>query len=113
MICDRFLTVLVLRTLDANLHLVNTLANLQAYGAVFISLRDNLDLSTCRDGSYSTSWPPCMAELEGEHNKLVAERATEEAEAAKKLREQVGSVAAALANSLINGTLPHEDTLGI
>src|SRR5271170_5497481 len=27
-------------------HLVNTLADLQAYGVAFISLRDNLDLST-------------------------------------------------------------------
>ena len=67
-------------------HLVNTLADLQAYGVAFISLRDNLDLST-PSGRLMFHVVAAMAEFE---RALIRERVTAGIHAARARGQRIG-----------------------
>jgi DNA invertase Pin-like site-specific DNA recombinase len=67
-------------------HLVNTLADLQAYGVAFISLRDNLDLST-PSGRLMFHVVAAMAEFE---RALIRERVSAGILAARARGKRVG-----------------------
>lgn len=67
-------------------HLVNTLADLQAYGVAFISLRDNLDLST-PSGRLMFHVIAAMAEFE---RALIRERVSAGIQAARARGKRVG-----------------------
>lgn len=67
-------------------HLVNTLADLQAYGVAFISLRDNLDLST-PSGRLMFHVVAAMAEFE---RALIRERVSAGIQAARSRGARLG-----------------------
>jgi DNA invertase Pin-like site-specific DNA recombinase len=67
-------------------HLVNTLADLQAYGVAFISLRDNLDLST-PSGRLMFHVVAAVAEFE---RALIRERVSAGIQAAKNRGQRIG-----------------------
>lgn len=67
-------------------HLVNTLADLQAYGVAFISLRDNLDLST-PSGRLMFHVIAAMAEFE---RALIRERVSAGIHAARHRGTRIG-----------------------
>ena len=67
-------------------HLVNTLADLQAYGVAFISLRDNLDLST-PSGRLMFHVVAAMAEFE---RALIRERVSAGIQAARARGKRIG-----------------------
>lgn len=67
-------------------HLVNTLADLQAYGVAFVSLRDNLDLST-PSGRLMFHVVAAMAEFE---RALIRERVSAGIQAAKRRGQRIG-----------------------
>jgi DNA invertase Pin-like site-specific DNA recombinase len=67
-------------------HLVNTLADLQAYGVAFVSLRDNLDLST-PSGRLMMQIIAAMAEFE---RSLIRERVTAGIHAARARGQRIG-----------------------
>jgi DNA invertase Pin-like site-specific DNA recombinase len=67
-------------------HLVNTLADLQAYGVAFISLRDNLDLST-PSGRLMFHVVAAMAEFE---RALIRERVSAGIQAARNRGQRIG-----------------------
>ncbi len=67
-------------------HLVNTLADLQAYGVAFISLRDNLDLST-PSGRLMFHVVAAMAEFE---RALIRERVSAGIQAARHRGQRIG-----------------------
>lgn len=67
-------------------HLVNTLADLQAYGVAFISLRDNLDLST-PSGRLMFHVVAAMAEFE---RALIVERVCAGIHAARARGKRIG-----------------------
>jgi DNA invertase Pin-like site-specific DNA recombinase len=67
-------------------HLVNTLADLQAYGVAFISLRDNLDLST-PSGRLMFHVVAAMAEFE---RALIRERVSAGIQAARARGARIG-----------------------
>jgi DNA invertase Pin-like site-specific DNA recombinase len=67
-------------------HLVNTLADLQAYGVAFISLRDNLDLST-PSGRLMFHVVAAMAEFE---QALIRERVSAGIQAARNRGQRIG-----------------------
>ncbi|MGA8529986.1 MAG: recombinase family protein [Acidobacteriaceae bacterium] len=67
-------------------HLVNTLADLQAYGVAFISLRDNLDLST-PSGRLMFHVVAAMAEFE---RALIRERVSAGIHAARHRGARIG-----------------------
>lgn len=67
-------------------HLVNTLADLQAYGVAFVSLRDNLDLST-PSGRLMFHVVAAMAEFE---RALIRERVTAGIHAARYRGQKLG-----------------------
>lgn len=67
-------------------HLVNTLADLQAYGVAFVSLRDNLDLST-PSGRLMFHVVAAMAEFE---RALIRERVTAGIHAARSRGQKLG-----------------------
>jgi DNA invertase Pin-like site-specific DNA recombinase len=67
-------------------HLVNTLADLQAYGVAFLSLRDNLDLST-PSGRLMFHVVAAMAEFE---RALIRERVSAGIQAARARGKRIG-----------------------